>query len=128
MTTENLWGDLPKPESLKSPKKLLQEQAELLSQMTDDHLRGHVNTETTEGRIIHELEIIAPYINNYTVTVLRIVHGAVIYPAEVIQTIAPSRALLCNDFNTLRDGLKILLQSGETKKLISSLLTQSREA
>ena len=96
--------------------------------MTDDHLRGHVKTETTGNRIIHELEIIAPYINNYTVTVLRIVHGAVIYPAEVIQTIPPGKALLCNDFILLREGLKTMLQSGEVKKLISSLLTQSREA
>ena len=127
MTVDNLWGDLPKLENLKSPRKILQEQADLLSAMTDDNLRGHVRTETAGEEIVHELEVIAPYINNYRTTVLRITHGPVIYPVHVQQGTNLGRSLLCNDSVTLIQALKGVLQSAEVRKLIASLITQSRE-
>ena len=127
MTTENLWGDFPAHESLKSPRKLLQEQADLLSQLTDDHLRGQVKTETGEGRIVHELNIIAPYINNYTITLLNVVHDAIIFPATITLAFSPYKSFICNDSVNLQSALKQLLQTSEVKKVLASLLIQSRE-
>lgn len=127
MTADNLWGDLPKAESLKSPKKLLQEQADLLSQITGDHLRGHVSTQTLGEQIVHELEIIAPYINNYRVTVLRVAHGPIIYPAQVVQAVPPHKAFVCNDNVLLIQCIRDILQSAEVRKMLASLITQSME-
>lgn len=128
----DLWGPLPKMDHAKSPKRLLQEQAELLTERTEGTLRGTVRTDVEGDTISTELDVVAPFINNYTVTIVRITHGAMIYPALVYRQLREDddhgEPWECMDYDGFEKALSRILQSPRVGSVLSSLLIQSKEA
>ena len=129
MSSKNLWGAIPATEDHSSPKRLLQEQAEFLTVSTNGQVRGVVETRTDGNRIINELSIVAPFINNYAVAVLRASHGALIYPVTVYNLLDPQdwEGEECPDYGRFENRVHIVLQSGDVKMVLASLLIQSKE-
>ena|SRR2546425_151786 len=131
---KSLWGELPKAEALRAPKVVLQEQADILYESTEGQLRGRIDTSTSPpDKIIHEFFVVAPYVNDYSVNILDVYHGALAYPAKVKNNIAKGPGLLgfipdyeCNNVEELEKALALILQSKVVRNVISSLLAQSR--
>lgn len=129
----DLWGDLPNVQDAKSPRHLLQEQAEKLEEKTGGVLRGAVRTFAEGSAIVMELDIVAPYINNYSVTVVRLTHGQVIFPLHVIRQLYEEGGYFdrdavdeCHSYAELEASLMKVLQSSRVKAVIESLLIQSK--
>lgn len=127
MATNDMWGSLPEVEDLKSPRTILQEQARILSDKTKHVLSANVVTTTSEHNLLTELFIVAPFLNDYQVGIVRITHGPLIYPLYFYDLLkSPFRATKCNDLAQFEEALVKTLSSADVRRVVASLLTQSK--
>ena len=127
----DLWGELPGVINIRSPKGILAEQARALSARTRQALWGRVTTSVLSDYdlVSHELSIVVPRIKNYTVAVVRVDHPAEMYPARIYDLLADKYASKeCRDEEEFEQALKAILQSERIRKVISALLTQSKDS
>ncbi len=128
MTTDNLWGELPKPDNDESPADILRAQAKVLHEQTKYRLQGDVKTDSRDTTIISELTIVAPYLNGYEITVARVKHGPIMYPAKLFNLLSDEhKFVVCGDAESFKEALSRILQSDQIRKVISSLLAQSKK-
>jgi hypothetical protein len=126
---ENLrpsFGDIPK---VKTPKKVLMEQAFFLEKNTSNLLKAEItsgNTSSATIKSVHNFVIRAPFLGNYNLTLFRLSHDPVfIYPAELITTLK-SQSFQIPDEGTLVKVLKSVFSDTSTLAAISNLLIQSK--
>ena len=122
-----LWGDLPTAGAGRSPKQILGEQAAALDTAMQGKLYGKVGVDRDESVITVDLSIVAPYIHNYEVGIVRVRHGVLMYPLRLENLVRSEAWTTCNDEQEFRTALTRVLQGEETKKVISSLLIQSED-
>ena len=95
---KNLWGELPKSETIRTPYTLLKEQASLLSEITKGLLIGEVTNNQKDMFFVNILRIKAPSINNYTYSVVEVQYPIKLYPVFV-------KNLTSDKFNILEKNL-----------------------
>lgn len=85
MATQDLWGELPLAEEVRSPLTILKEQAALLGQKTNNLLQGHVNfhRSTIDPQFTADFDIEAPLLDSYFYHVLTIRYPVTLYPVIV---------------------------------------------
>lgn len=99
MTSQkNLWGELPKTETIRTPYTLLKEQASILSEITNGLLIGEVTNAQRDKFFVNILRIKAPSINNYTYSVVEVQYPIQLYPVFV-------KNLTSDKFNNLEKNL-----------------------
>jgi len=125
--TENLWGDLPTAEGLRTPVFLLREQAEVFTKAYKGVLTGRVSTTRSGVDLNHHLQIVAPALGQYTFGILSVTHGVQIYPAVVINLLT-NVSEQTNDEADLKVKVGKILSSAQVHKVIGGLLAQSRDA
>jgi len=126
MSTENLWGSLDGFKKIKTPLSIVREQGELLTQATQNILKGYVKANSEGEKIIFQLFIIAMQLNQYKYEVLKVQHGVKIYPVSVFNLVEPKdRWVSCPSEEIFLSKIKSVLSSPETRKVIESLLSQS---
>lgn len=85
MTVENLWGEFPAVETERTPLVILREQCTILGKLTDNVLEGRIRKIWKGNRFHLVMEIVAPALDNYVYTVLRVDHGIQMYPLEIVR-------------------------------------------
>ncbi len=120
---KSLWGDLSTLEVVRNPRSILQEQADELTRATGGLLEGEVRTlSQVDDRIDHQLRILAPGLNNYSVTILFVSHSMALYPvfvrSEVPSEIETSS---CPDEKAFEAELAKRLSSPQVRTLLSRL-------
>ncbi len=127
MAEKNLWGTLPTGEEEgKGPRKILQNQATVLTEGTGGTLTGRVVTETVLNEMTHDLIIVAPYLNNYEVGILRASHGVTMYPTRLYDLVGEMYFQEeCSNASEFETKLEELLKSKKVHQVIGSLLSQS---
>ena len=126
MNEENLWGEIPIDERIKTPAAILRGQAALLNKLTRGVLDGRVITRVRDEMVEHELLVVVPGLSNYSVSIVTIDHGIELYPVCVHEDFAEDCIAVQNE-ESLRGALGKVFQSRETKRMISSLLAQGRD-
>jgi hypothetical protein len=127
MSTINLWGELPVVEKVRTPLAILREQASLLGQMTERLLEGEVIvTSPSPDHIEAQLNIVAPTLGGYSVTILSIQYGLDMYPVKVHHALEDSVRKSAKDEEAFMQALSQILNSASVRKAISALLTQIR--
>lgn len=128
MSTENLWGELPKPEQVRTPLQILREQASYLTASTDGVLVGQVSPNPDSlHHFAYELSIRAAALNNYVATILTVNYDIEMYPLRLDNRLSGPYQQ-CNDEAAYLNALKSVLQSAPCRKLVSALITQSSAA
>ncbi|MDM8551511.1 hypothetical protein QUF72_15600 [Desulfobacterales bacterium HSG2] len=124
---KSLWGDIPLPENERTPFTILQEQAEILGEQTNDKLQGRVRRVRREDRsecFFYLLEISVPALDGYSFGVLIIYYKIMtIYPVSIIDLVHDQNY----EFETedqFVDMLGQILSSDEVRKVIQRLLSQ----
>jgi hypothetical protein len=97
-SNKNLWGDLPKPETIRTPYTILKEQASILSEITNGLLIGEVINNQKDKFFVNILRIKAPSLNNYTYSVVEVQYPIKLYPVFV-------KNLTSDNFNNLEKNL-----------------------
>lgn len=123
--TDNLWPEFNLDEVIRSPKTILNEQAEFLAKKTKNLLMANVKTYVGNNKIRHDFEIIAPKLNGYKYTLFNITHESVfIYPCIID---LPMIEYKVENESILIEKLKDIFNSSEIKKVIQALISQSIE-
>lgn len=127
METENLWPSFEDLPSEKSPTFFLKEQGNYLSKTTKNLLKVDVITNRNPSeihRFYTEFHIVAPMLDNYDYELFYIDHDIFNYPCDVTFGDKKYKAI---DEQELLAHMKEIFNSPKTKKLIISLLNQSKE-
>jgi hypothetical protein len=130
ISIESLWGALPDlSDKINTPKRILQEQAQILADATQHLLVGDVRATGQGDSIIVRLNIVAPTLNNYRVNIVRVKHDALAYPALVFNALDSTDVLgtYCNDEQALRQKLSEILGSEKVHSVVKSLLSQASD-
>lgn len=118
---KNLWGELPKTETIRTPYTILKEQASILSEITNGLLIGEVINSQNDKFFVKILRIKAPSLNNYTYSVVEVQHLIQLYPVFIknltSEPITKATALI----DSLRFDVRIpgLLEDQGYKKYVS---------
>ena len=129
MTTENLWGSLDGMDTVRTPTVILQEQAELLGQLTNEMLEGLVRRDVFRipaKTVSVGLYIVAPTLRLYRVRILTLQYDvASPYPVTVINSIDENSGKAESEPELLQ-LLAEILSSEVVRKIISSLIAESQ--
>jgi hypothetical protein len=134
---EDFWPELA-PALVVTPASILKTQATALSRKTIGLLQGEVRTWANEGNIYHQFVVVVPALENYRYSILRIHHGAPVYPVYVDEapTVAAEEQFtgfivgryksdVLPDDGNFRRWLREALASADTKRILESLLAQA---
>lgn len=122
MPNNDLWGDLPQVESIRTPFVILKEQAELLQEKTNGLLSVDV-TQTQNGtQFIYDFKIIAPTLNNYSYHILTAIYDLGFYPVTLVDRVT-TRQIRCEDEEEYMQGLRNIFSSEHIQTAIRKLLT-----
>jgi hypothetical protein len=126
MNSESLWGDLPLTEtSLVTPATILNEQAVILKERTNNVLVSRVYVVGKSPLIELDMDIIAPALDGYRYTLLKVGHPIMLYPLTMSDP-TREKVFQCDNEDEFRQGLKDILSSPEVHKVILALLSQSK--
>ena len=127
MEPKNLWGNLPSGEEAgRSPKTILREQAEALTEGTGRILMGKVETTAEHSEMTHELSMVARFLSNYEVGIVRATHKAMTYPVKVYDLVGETYSLgECQTDQEFELKLAQIFTSKKVRLIITSLLSQS---
>jgi hypothetical protein len=122
---KNLWGDLSQLEAIRSPKAVLLEQAQLLTDATKGVLVGVVGEREEYGdNFGYDLDVTVPTLNNYSYTVLTIRHSLDLYPVAIAAR-RPPKDLTCDNEQDFERALEAILGSAEVKDVLARLRSQA---
>jgi hypothetical protein len=122
----NLWGDLSSLETVRTPKAILQEQADLLTKATGGLLVGKVYdlfSLAGKGRFRYDLDVVVPALNNYRYTVLTVDHPLELYPLVLSTDRSPGAVTLATA-EEFEAQLAKILGAPELRSALSHLVSQ----
>ena len=131
MSTANLWPSFGQIPIIKTPKIILQEQADHLAVISNNFLNAEIVTTphiSTLNKVSHVLKVTASAVENYSTIVVMIDHDAIkIYPVTVTSRIKamPVAYQAANEEEYL-SLLQKVFEEKETIETIQSLLSQSK--
>ncbi|NEQ97621.1 MAG: hypothetical protein F6K30_13025 [Cyanothece sp. SIO2G6] len=126
-SSRNLWGDIPVAENLlNSPRRLLQEQADILTAETKGKLVGELSSTFPNGKNFSVmLRIKVPSLQNYIFGVLKIEYPIDLYPLKIVNhTLNELVSVTCNNDKEYEHELGTILRSDRVKQVISALLSE----
>lgn len=124
--TDDLWGDLPNAENLRTPHAILLEQGNLLTEKTRGLLNGVVGRRQENQNFVLTFQIIAPPLNNYSYAICSVQHPITLYPALFLTHGRGAQWERCNDEAAFVDRLRKELGSDQVQRVITGLLAQIR--
>ncbi len=124
MSVNSLWGDLSDLERVVTPREILSEQANLLTQATKGVLVGQVSNNNISDGFSYDLEVRVPCLNNYSYTILTVQHKIDLYPVSIV-TNGGGRYTHCASEEQFISALTNILSSKEVKLVLSRLLSQA---
>jgi len=130
-TSKNLWSDqigVVIEDTI--PKIILVEQANYLSEMTNDKLVGEVRSKSlksgaSESMIVHDFDIVSPSLGNYTFTLFSVKHKIQMYPMAINFALSEDDVFTVNNEEEFENMLSKIMTHKSTVKAINGLLAQS---
>jgi hypothetical protein len=125
--TDDLWGELPDVENIRTPHAILLEQASLLNAKTKGLLVARVTRTQSGAQFGNVLQIVAPSLNNYSYGVCSVGHSISLYPLQFVgMGTNPNQVVTCNDEEAFVRRLGQELRAQQTQRVIAGLLAQIR--
>ena len=131
MSTVNLWPSFGQIPLVKTPKIILQEQADHLAVISNNFLNAEIVTTphtSSFNKISHVLKVTAALVENYSTVIVMIDHDAIkVYPVTVTSRIKamPVAYQAANEEESI-SLLQKVFEERETLDTIQSLLSQSK--
>jgi hypothetical protein len=122
----NPWTSIAaRAEGIRTPRSILLEVAEMLSNTTERKLWGEVeSTPLAEGNVLHELNAIVPTLNRYSVGLLTVRHPAMLYPARIFSE-WDQTSVECGSAERFEEALNGYLTGSHIQQVVASLLAQA---
>ena len=124
MTAKNMWGDINDMADLRTPHEIIEEQGQLLSEMTKGTLELKVERKQSNTVFNYDVFISLPAMQ-YKQRILRLMHDIKLYPANLYDE-QGTNEYRCKNQQEFEDNLGSILCANETKVIISGLMAQAR--
>jgi len=124
---KNLWGDLASLEVVRTPKTVLEEQANLLTKATKGVLVGVVEVASYPGKFRYDLNVVVPSLNNYVYTILSVSHSLDLFPLR-LQAERPATDVQIHRDDEFEDVVEKILSSSAVRSALSRLKSQVQKA
>ncbi len=124
MTTKNMWGDINDMTDLRTPHEIIEEQGQMLSEMTKGTLELKVERKQRSTVFNYDVYISLPAMQ-YKQRILRLMHDIKLYPANLYDE-QGTNEFRCKNQEEFEDNLASILSANETKVIISGLMAQAR--
>jgi len=123
----DLWPDEFGKSDVTPPRAILREQAEALTKKTGGLLEGVVRTVAHPPHSFGQhFYLSVPVLDDYTYRLLMAIHSLQFYPLEVHADVL-NKTFRCTSEQELKDVLREIFNSDETKRIITALLAQVQE-
>ncbi|QQS37335.1 MAG: hypothetical protein IPM56_05100 [Ignavibacteriales bacterium] len=128
MSNDDLWGDLPEVEKIRTPLDILYDQADVISKKTNNLIEGRVAVRDGKSYLVDASLVLLSNILGYSATIVRITHNVEMYPVTVLDRLSNVNYAAENE-NDFKEILKEIFNSDSVRKILIALLTQikSRE-
>ena len=129
METRNPWLKLKeKAQSIRTPTRVLRDQAGLLDDATGGVIRGQVDfQESGINRVtIVEFSALVPTLNNYEIVLFRVRHPVTQYPATLLP-IWGGKSVRCDNETALENAVTNYCESPDLQKIVTSLFAQAEQ-
>lgn len=127
---ESFWNlDLEGPIE-KTPKRVMQQQAEFLTEDTNGSLVGIVTTrkDPTDPRtMLHEFTVRVPALGGYKFRLFFISHSMTLYPVTIGSELLSGTSYKCTNIEEVEAGIREVLNNESVKRVINSLYIQSQD-
>ncbi len=129
MAVQDLWGELPVTETVRTPVTILREQAALLEKKTENILQGNIHIAASRDEFSVSFDIIAPSLDDYSYRVLTIDYPPIMYPLRVREKVTREAPVIwqCGDEERFTEVLGRILSHSQIRRVVTSLVAQSRE-
>jgi len=128
MSTEDLWGEIPDVEPIKTPLSIFKEQAAILKEKTNGALEAEVTVGKESPQEVGALmKIVVPTLGGYTVNIAQINYGLEIYPVTVFNLRERFKEI-AEDEISYKKILATVFSSSAVKEIIRILLQQVKSA
>lgn len=124
----SLWGELPEVQKITTPAKILNEQASVLQEMSGGIIIGEVKkllSAKDPNAIINEFRAVVPALNNYRVRIVRVSHGVLSYPCEILSLYGERISREVNDEAGFIEAVTTILRDKDLLNLLSSAMAQA---
>jgi len=113
------------------PRKILLDQAEALKDITNFNVMGEVTTsegthaDTKTHVFVHQFRVVADSVDNYRMTIFRVMHGFKHYPLSIFEVFSEQKHEDIQNEKEFKDKLTQIFASEEVTNLIQSLLAKN---
>jgi hypothetical protein len=120
---KNMWGDLSSLAVIRTPKTILEEQANLLTEATDGMFVGTVEDQPRMNGFHYSLNAVVPALNNYKYEILEVFHPLEIYPISLLSE-RPKVSVAIKTEEDFEAMVEQVLSSADVRSLLSKLKSQ----
>lgn len=129
-SSRNLWGNIPVAENLSnSPRQLLQEQADILTKITNGKLVGELSPTFPKGQdfsVMLRIKVLS--LQNYIFGILEVEYPIDSYPLRLMNhTQNELISVTCSNYEEYEHELETILNSSRVKQVLSILLSEVEE-
>ena len=124
MAVKNMWGDINDMADVSTPHEIVEEQGQILSEMTSGTLELKIERKQSSTVFNYDVFISLPAMN-YKQRILRMMHDIKLYPANLYDE-QGTNEFRCKNQEEFEESLASILSSNETKIIISGLMAQAR--
>ncbi len=131
MSSTNLWPSFVNIAKIKTPKIIVEEQANFLEKSSSNYIKAEVvtsNHDSGANKVAHVLKITAPKLDYYVASVVTVEHDIIkYYPVTITSRIKPMATIYtAHSDEEMLETLKKIFMEKETIETIESLLIQSK--
>lgn len=135
ISPRNLWPEDIAVTGAVAPVAILKEQASLLGERTKNLVEGRVSAgvgtdidKFLQNTFTYDFDLVAPALNSYRYRLLSMTHDAeAFYPLTIASAaLGSDRLVRINNEEELLKALEAVFSSDKTRRVIGSLLAQSR--
>ena len=124
MAIKNMWGDINDMTDIRPPHEIIEEQGNLLSEMTKGVLQ--LKIERKQSNTVFNYDIYIELISvNYRQRIFRLTHDFKLYPANIYDE-QGTNEYKSKDQEEFEDNLGKILSAKDTMTTISGLMAQAR--
>ncbi|HMB16572.1 MAG TPA: hypothetical protein VKN62_09670 [Pelovirga sp.] len=124
MAAKNMWGDINDMTDIRTPHEIIEEQGQVLSEMTKGTLELKIERKQSSTVFNYDVFISLP-VMNYKQRILRLMHDIKLYPANLYDE-QGTNEFRCKNQEDFEESLGSILSANETKVIISGLMAQAR--
>jgi len=125
--SDDLWPNDIVDSTVIPPVVFLKEQASALTKKTNGLVEGHIESSQDGSSFIHRFNFVAPALGHYTVSFLRVIHEIDLYPITVEDTLRNTTYQAAQSKEEFEGVLLKAFSTEKVKKVIHSLIAQSRD-